>query len=79
MVEPSGLQFTRFPRLWGESRAVKVGKFPSVAIGVSGKDFAMIREHIPDEHQKLVLGATVFARMGPDQKAQLIEDLQDLV
>lgn len=78
-VEPSGIEFTKFPCLWSETRAVKVGRYPKVAIGISGKEFATIREHMPDEHQKLILGATVFARMGPDQKAQLIEDLQDLV
>ena len=95
-VEPSGIEFIKFPRLWGESRAVKVGHFnkvsivtvqvfiscettSQVAIGVSGKEFATIREHMPEHHKKLILGATVFARMGPDQKAQLIEDLQDVV
>ena len=78
-MEPSGIEFVKFPRLWGESRAVKVGHFNKVSIGVSGKEFANIREHMPEHHKKLILGATVFARMGPDQKAQLIEDLQDVV
>ncbi len=47
--------------------------------GVSGRDFAMIRDHLPEEYSRLILGATVFARMLPDQKAQLIEDLKDMV
>jgi magnesium-transporting ATPase (P-type) len=50
-----------------------------VSIGISGPEFGKIREHMPEEHKKIIMGATVFARMGPDQKAQLIEDLQDLV
>jgi magnesium-transporting ATPase (P-type) len=45
----------------------------------SGKDFAMIREHLPEHFRKLILGANVFARMGPDQKALLIEDLKEQV
>ncbi len=78
-VEPSGIEYIKFPRLWGESRAVKTGKYPNVSIGITGKEFGTIREHMPEEHEKIILGATVFARMSPDQKAQLIEDLQDLV
>ncbi|KAM6963268.1 polyamine-transporting ATPase 13A3 [Aplochiton taeniatus] len=43
---------------------------------MSGKSFAVIIEHFPDLLQKLVLHGTVFARMAPDQKTQLIESLQ---
>uniref|UniRef100_A0A8C5GQZ5 Polyamine-transporting ATPase 13A3 n=1 Tax=Gouania willdenowi TaxID=441366 RepID=A0A8C5GQZ5_GOUWI len=43
---------------------------------MSGKTFAVIAEHFPDMLQKLVLHGTVFARMAPDQKTQLIEALQ---
>ncbi|XP_056132320.1 polyamine-transporting ATPase 13A3 [Lampris incognitus] len=43
---------------------------------MSGKSFAVITEHFPDMLQKLVLHGTVFARMAPDQKTQLIEALQ---
>ncbi|KAM8873662.1 polyamine-transporting ATPase 13A3 isoform 2-T2 [Spinachia spinachia] len=43
---------------------------------MNGKSFAIISEHFPDMLQKLVLHGTVFARMAPDQKTQLIEALQ---
>ncbi|KAM4629657.1 polyamine-transporting ATPase 13A3 isoform 2-T2 [Polymixia lowei] len=43
---------------------------------MSGKSYAVITEHFPDMLQKLVLHGTVFARMAPDQKTQLIEELQ---
>ncbi|XP_038157621.1 probable cation-transporting ATPase 13A3 isoform X2 [Cyprinodon tularosa] len=43
---------------------------------MNGKSFAIIAEHFPDMLQKLVLHGTVFARMAPDQKTQLIETLQ---
>ncbi|KAM7387930.1 hypothetical protein PAMP_024137 [Pampus punctatissimus] len=45
---------------------------------MNGKSFAIISEHFPDLLQKLVLHGTVFARMAPDQKTQLVEALQDV-
>nr|XP_046263347.1 polyamine-transporting ATPase 13A3-like isoform X2 [Scatophagus argus] len=45
---------------------------------VSGKAFAVITEHFPQLVQKLVLSGTVFARMAPDQKTQLVEVLQSI-
>uniref|UniRef100_A0A8C8H521 Polyamine-transporting ATPase 13A3 n=1 Tax=Oncorhynchus tshawytscha TaxID=74940 RepID=A0A8C8H521_ONCTS len=45
---------------------------------MSGKSFAVISEHFQDVLQKLVLRGTVFARMAPDQKTQLIEALQSV-
>ncbi|XP_049888726.1 polyamine-transporting ATPase 13A3-like isoform X1 [Epinephelus moara] len=45
---------------------------------VSGRAFAVITEHFPQLVQKLVLRATVFARMAPDQKTQLVEVLQGI-
>ncbi|CAL8281134.1 unnamed protein product [Lota lota] len=45
---------------------------------VSGRAFAIITEHFPEIVQKLVLRATVFARMAPDQKTHLVEVLQSV-
>ncbi|XP_006637789.1 polyamine-transporting ATPase 13A3 isoform X1 [Lepisosteus oculatus] len=45
---------------------------------MSGKSFAVITEHFQDLLQKLVLHGTVFARMAPDQKTQLVEALQSV-
>uniref|UniRef100_A0A3Q1CHX1 Uncharacterized protein n=1 Tax=Amphiprion ocellaris TaxID=80972 RepID=A0A3Q1CHX1_AMPOC len=47
----------------------------SYHFAVSGRAFAVITEHFP---QLLVLKATVFARMAPDQKTQLVEVLQGI-
>jgi len=45
---------------------------------VSGKSFGVIREEHKDLLEKLAVRGTVFGRMSPDQKQQLIETLQDL-
>ncbi|KAM9720213.1 polyamine-transporting ATPase 13A3-like [Menidia menidia] len=45
---------------------------------VSGKAFSIINEHFPHMVPKVVLRATVFARMAPDQKTQLVEILQSM-
>ncbi|XP_070609984.1 polyamine-transporting ATPase 13A3 isoform X4 [Erythrolamprus reginae] len=45
---------------------------------MNGKSFAVIQEHFQDLVPKLVLHGTVFARMAPDQKTQLVEALQSV-
>ncbi|NXV75888.1 AT132 ATPase, partial [Atlantisia rogersi] len=45
---------------------------------LNGKSFAMVCEHFPDLLPKILIRATVFARMSPDQKAQLVCSLQEL-
>ncbi|KAL4608143.1 putative cation-transporting ATPase 13A3 [Arapaima gigas] len=45
---------------------------------MSGKSFAVVMEHFPDLVQKLALRGTIFARMAPDQKTQLVEVLQSV-
>ncbi|XP_069069267.1 polyamine-transporting ATPase 13A3 isoform X1 [Pleurodeles waltl] len=45
---------------------------------MNGKSFAVIMEHFQDLVPKLVLHGTVFARMSPDQKTQLVEALQNV-
>ncbi|KAI1882813.1 hypothetical protein AGOR_G00238780 [Albula goreensis] len=45
---------------------------------ISGRSFGIIVTHFQDLIQKLVLHTTVFARMAPDQKTQLVEVLQSL-
>ncbi|XP_030015229.1 probable cation-transporting ATPase 13A3 [Sphaeramia orbicularis] len=50
----------------------------SYHFAVSGRAFAVIMEHFPQLVPKLILGATVFARMAPDQKTQLVEVLQSI-
>ncbi|XP_021950610.1 probable cation-transporting ATPase 13A3 isoform X2 [Folsomia candida] len=43
---------------------------------VSGSAFAAIKLHYPDLLSKVLVRGTVFARMSPDQKQQLVEHLQ---
>ncbi|XP_077998098.1 polyamine-transporting ATPase 13A3-like isoform X2 [Glandiceps talaboti] len=47
-------------------------------LAMDGKTFAVILEHFPELVPKIALKGTVFARMAPDQKAQLVEALQSL-
>eukprot|EP00112_Aurelia_sp_Birch-Aquarium-sp1_P002091 Seg1227.9 transcript_id=Seg1227.9/GoldUCD/mRNA.D3Y31 product="putative cation-transporting ATPase 13A3" protein_id=Seg1227.9/GoldUCD/D3Y31 len=45
---------------------------------MNGKTFFLIRSHMPTLYQRLLVCGTVFARMMPDQKSQLVEDLQSI-
>ncbi|XP_014666012.1 PREDICTED: probable cation-transporting ATPase 13A3 isoform X2 [Priapulus caudatus] len=44
----------------------------------TGPSFAMIRDYHSELLPRLILRGTVYARMNPDQKAQLIEHVQDV-
>ena len=43
---------------------------------MSGKSWAVLRSHFPNLVPKIIQRGTVFARMSPDQKAQLVEEYQ---
>ncbi|XP_034038436.1 probable cation-transporting ATPase 13A3 [Thalassophryne amazonica] len=45
---------------------------------VTGQSFAVISEHFPQLVQKFMLRTTVFARMAPDLKTQLVQILQNM-
>ncbi|NWT48732.1 AT132 ATPase, partial [Chroicocephalus maculipennis] len=45
---------------------------------LNGKSFAVVCEHFADLLPKILIRATVFARMSPDQKTQLVGSLQEL-
>lgn len=45
---------------------------------LTGKSWAVIRQYDADLLSKMVVRGTVFARMSPEQKAQLIEVLQNI-
>ncbi|XP_034550797.1 cation-transporting ATPase 13A2 isoform X2 [Notolabrus celidotus] len=47
-------------------------------LAISGKSFAALCEYFPEYLPKVLLRATVFARMTPDQKTQLVKELQKL-
>ena len=43
---------------------------------MSGKSWAVLRLHFPHLLPKIIQRGTIFARMSPDQKAELIEEYQ---
>lgn len=45
---------------------------------MDGKTWAIVRDYYPDLLPKFVTRGTIFARMSPDQKQQLITELQDI-
>ncbi|KAK3088339.1 hypothetical protein FSP39_017880 [Pinctada imbricata] len=51
---------------------------PYFHFAMDGKSWSVVRQHFPGILQKICVRGTVFARMSPDQKAQLVEELQDL-
>ena len=47
-------------------------------LAVTGKTFKILRDHYPDLLKKVAIRGTVFSRMAPEQKQQLVELLQEL-
>ncbi|XP_038629076.1 cation-transporting ATPase 13A2 isoform X2 [Scyliorhinus canicula] len=45
---------------------------------LNGKSFAVVYDYFPDLLQKILIRGTVYARMAPHQKTQLVETLQKL-
>ena len=62
-------------KIFRESNVKTSGK---LHVAITGKSFRVLRDYYPELLQKVVIRGTVFARMAPDQKQQLIEMLQDL-
>ncbi|CAH8492371.1 unnamed protein product [Heterobilharzia americana] len=58
--------------------SIKMLDRPDFHLAMSGKTWAIIREHYPWLIPKLVVKGTVFARFLPEQKAQLIEAFQSV-
>ncbi|XP_062618648.1 polyamine-transporting ATPase 13A3-like [Saccostrea cucullata] len=51
---------------------------PHFHFAMDGKSWAIVRNHFPLLLQKICTRGTVFARMSPEKKSQLIEVLQEL-
>lgn len=47
----------------------------SYNFAVTGKSFGVLRKYFPKTFEKILLNGSIYARMSPDQKAQLVEDL----
>ncbi|KAM9299549.1 polyamine-transporting ATPase 13A2 [Gastrophryne carolinensis] len=45
---------------------------------LNGKSFAALADYFPDMVPKVLIHATIFARMSPDQKTQLVRNFQEL-
>ncbi|KAK7501877.1 hypothetical protein BaRGS_00006963 [Batillaria attramentaria] len=59
-------------------RAIKVLECePRTHLAVTGRAFSVITNHFPELMPKVCVLGTVFARMSPEQKCQLIENLQE--
>jgi hypothetical protein len=77
-VLPTGLDFV--PLLESEAALAQSSQQNMcVALAVTGKEFALIAEHLPYELKRLAVCGAVFARMSPDQKTQLIHTMQEVV
>ena len=50
-----------------------------VSLAIAGQDFELLRKFLPEEYLKVVVTGSVFARMSPEQKQQLVETLIDQV
>ena len=44
---------------------------------LTGNAWKKIRDH-PEEMRRIIVKGAVYARMSPEQKAQLVESLQDI-
>uniref|UniRef100_A0A673BBF9 ATPase cation transporting 13A2 n=1 Tax=Sphaeramia orbicularis TaxID=375764 RepID=A0A673BBF9_9TELE len=47
-------------------------------LAVNGRSFAALCDHFPEYLPKVLMRTTVFARMAPEQKTQLVKELQKL-
>ncbi len=47
-------------------------------LAITGKCWSIIQEHYPELVPRCVVKGTIFARMSPDQKQQLVQALQQL-
>lgn len=50
----------------------------SYCFAMEGKSWSVVHQYFPELLQKLVVRGSVFARMSPDQKQQLVLELQSL-
>ncbi|XP_061113654.1 cation-transporting ATPase 13A2 isoform X2 [Conger conger] len=47
-------------------------------LAINGQSFSALCEHFPEYLPKVLMRGTVYARMAPDQKTQLVKELQKL-
>jgi cation-transporting ATPase 13A3/4/5 len=47
-------------------------------LAINGKCWSVIQDYYPELIPRCVVKGTIFARMSPDQKQQLVQELQKL-
>ncbi|KAK7094175.1 polyamine-transporting ATPase 13A3-like isoform X3 [Littorina saxatilis] len=74
---PSG--FLCFPVDFNKGyQSIKMLEYePRTHLAVTGRAFSVVTNHFPELLPKVCILGTVFARMAPDQKCALIENLQE--
>lgn len=50
----------------------------SYCFAIEGKSWRVVHQYFPEVLQKLVVRGAIFARMSPEQKQQLVLELQSL-
>ncbi|CAF0758555.1 unnamed protein product [Rotaria sp. Silwood1] len=59
-------------------RLIELDRRSPYHFAISGKSFQIVRDEHPELLYRLCVRGTVFARMLPEQKQQLIETLEEL-
>uniref|UniRef100_A0A8B9MQX3 ATPase cation transporting 13A2 n=1 Tax=Accipiter nisus TaxID=211598 RepID=A0A8B9MQX3_9AVES len=76
--KPAALKFILAEHSQGEEQPEVSPEPQPCHFALNGKSFAVVCEHFADLLPKILIRATVFARMSPDQKTQLVCSLQEL-
>jgi len=61
-----------------QNGSVRIHLEPDVHLALTGKAWNVLIKHFPELVPRVLVRGTVFARMSPDQKAQLVEEFQTL-
>ncbi|XP_069467226.1 polyamine-transporting ATPase 13A2 isoform X2 [Ambystoma mexicanum] len=84
--KPASLKFLLSEPMFGQQNGTE-GMYQQESVSVeqssyhfalNGKSFAVVHDHFPSLLPKILVQGTIFARMSPDQKAQLVRSLQAL-
>ncbi|OXB64406.1 hypothetical protein ASZ78_009989 [Callipepla squamata] len=77
--QPASLKFIPAELSQGEKQPEDAQQWDGrLHLALNGKSFAVLQEHFPELLPKILVRATVFARMSPEQKTQLVCSLQEL-
>ncbi|POI32606.1 hypothetical protein CIB84_003642 [Bambusicola thoracicus] len=77
--QPASLKFIPAELSQGEKQPEDAQQWDGrLHLALNGKSFAVLQEHFADLLPKILVRATVFARMSPEQKTQLVCSLQEL-